>query len=99
MMEWLIAAWPFVLTVLLPFVVALIARMEWSSNAKSWLATGLALVVGVAAVLTTDIAITPENLALVVAVVRGGVQIVYDLFRNVGITSKWLDALLQLGSG
>ena len=28
----------------------------------------------------------------------GGVQTAYTLFKGVGITSKWLDALLALGN-
>lgn len=98
MTEWLIASWPLLLTVVLPFVVAFIARTDWSSGAKSWLATGLAALVGIGTVVTSGVAFTPENLAFIVAAVRGGVQVVYDLFCEVGITNEWLSKLLAYSS-
>jgi len=97
-MDWFVQWWPIIVTVLLPFVVAAIAKVEWSGAAKAWLATGLSLAVGVGAAITSGIKVTPETVVVFVLAVRGGMEIAYNLFKKAGITSAWLEALLGVGS-
>jgi len=97
-MDWFVQWWPIIVTVLLPFIVAAIAKVEWSGSAKAWLATGLSLAVGIGAAITSGIKVTPETVVVFVLAVRGGMEIAYNLFKKAGITSAWLDALLGVGS-
>ena len=95
---WIQEYWPFLFTVALPFVIAAIAKAEWSSQAKSWLALGLSAVVGVVGAYVAGIPFTPANLVILAALVRTGTQVAYDLFKRAGITNVWLDELLAIGS-
>lgn len=88
--------WVALTTLLLPFLVQLIAQVGWSGSVKRWVALGVSAVVGVLAAFNAGVELTPETLTVVVLAVAGGTQLCYALFRSVGITNKWLDALLQV---
>lgn len=90
--------WPAVVAVLLPFVVALIARCSWSSAAKGWTAFGLSVVVGIVGAFAVMGVPPPTAIATFALAVFGGCQTSYLVFRKVGITSEWLDRLLAIGN-
>lgn len=94
----LVQWWPVLTTLVLPFVVSLIAKCSWSGAAKGWLAFGLSALVGVGAAFTAGVGFSPETLSLVILAAFGGVTLAYRMFSAFGITNAWLDALLNLGS-
>ena len=89
--------WPSLL-VLVPFIVAAIAKCSWSSNAKGWTLVVVAALIGVVGALLTLGVPSPEALAAFVAASVGGATVVYRIARSFGFSSKWLDQLLQIGS-
>lgn len=90
--------WPAVLAVVLPFVVARIARSSWSGGAKTWTAFALSVLVGVVGTLVAGIPLTPETLGLFAAAVFTGSSLAYTLFRRAKMTNAWLEMLLAMGS-
>jgi len=96
--RYVVTYWPVVMTVLLPFVVSAIARRSWSGRAKSWLALGLSMLVGVLGGFAAGVQLTPETIGIFTITVYGGVKLAYEVFRSIGITNSWLDDLLALGS-
>ena len=72
-----------VLSFAVPFAVQLIKTEAMTGKAARILALGCSLLAGV----------------VTGFVVVGGVQAAYTLFKSVGITSKWLDALLGVTVG
>jgi hypothetical protein len=91
--------WPVVIPIILPFVVALIARCSWTSNQKGWTAFGISALVGVVGAFVASGGLpTAATITEFVAVVYAGSQVAYRAFASVGVTSDWLDALLQVGS-
>lgn len=104
-MDWLIALWnllvhywPALLGVGLPFAVAVIARCDWSGEAKSWTAFGLSVALGVLAPFIAGLAFVPANIVAIATAAFTVCTLAYAAFKRVGITSKWLDALLEIGS-
>jgi hypothetical protein len=104
-MEWLTALWalvvtywPALFTVALPFVVNLIAECSWTAQAKSWTALALSVAIGVVAPFVAGIALTPETIAIFTGAVFTGGTAAYLVFKRIGITNAWLDALLAFGS-
>lgn len=85
-----------VIAVVLPFVIALLQGETWSANVKNWIAIAICALTGAAYMVTSGIAITPENITAVVMVFVGGTQIAYRAFKGIGITSKFLDALTSV---
>lgn len=90
--------WPLLFSLVLPPVVAFIARTSWSGRAKSWTALVLSAGIGIAAAVTSGVPITVENMVVLIAIARAGAQVAYDVFRSVGVTSDLLDVLLEAGS-
>lgn len=95
-MEWIAPAATIVIVVVLPYVVNLCKKAEWSANVKRWLAIGLSIIVGLATGLLAGMP-TPETLVTWVLAVIGGVQLAYTAFKAIGVTSNWLDALEGIG--
>lgn len=96
-MSWTIAIAGLVSAFVLPFVIALIKRNQWSENVKRWIAVIVTVLVGIAAGVLFGVP-TPETLAVFVAAVYGAMNVAYALFKSIGITVNWLDALSDLGS-
>lgn len=96
-MEWIAPIATLIICVVLPYVVNLCKKAEWSANVKRWLAIGLSIIVGVATGLLAGVP-TPETLVTWVLAVIGGTQIAYAAFKAIGVTSGWLDALEGIGS-
>ena len=94
--NWAVAIGALLVTVVIPYVVNLCANQDWPSEVKRWLALGLSLAVGVVAAVAAGIP-TPETLVSWALAAVGATQLAYGLFKNVGITDSWLDALLHVG--
>ena len=79
--------------VIVPYVVQLIKTSTISGNAARWLAIGVSIVAGAVSALVGGI---PESVGAWTACIFaaiGGVQVTYSVFKSVGITNKWLEAL------
>lgn len=96
-MSWTVAIAGLISAFVLPFVIALIKRNQWSENVKRWVAIIVTVLVGIAAGILFGIP-TPETLAVFVAAVCGAMNVAYALFKSIGITVNWLDALSDIGS-
>ena len=96
-MSWTVAIAGLISAFVLPFVIALIKRNQWSENVKRWVAVIVTVLVGIAAGVLFGVP-TPETLAVFVVAVYGAMNAAYALFKSIGITVNWLDALSDLGS-
>lgn len=97
MNEWIAPVATLVICVVLPYIVNLLKKEQWSANVKRWVALVVSLAVGAAAGVIAG-APTPETLVTWILSVVGGVQVAYAAFKSIGITSGWLDALEGVGS-
>lgn len=94
---WITPIATLVICVVLPYVVNLCKKAQWSKNVKRWLAIGVSLLVGVATGVISGIP-TPDTFVTWVLAIIGGTQVAYSAFKSIGITSGWLDALEGIGS-
>lgn len=92
MNEYIVPVATIIVTIAVPFIVNLVKKQEWSTNAKRWLAVGVSLLAGLATGALSG-APTAATLVTWTLSVIGGVQVAYSLFKSVGVTSNWLDAL------
>ena len=97
MENWVISLATLVLCVVIPYVVNLCKKSEWSTSAKRWIAIVFSVIAGVATAMLSGMP-TAETLVTWVLAVVGGVQIAYAAFKAIGITSNLLDALEGVGS-
>ena len=97
MENWVISLATLILCVVIPYVVNLCKKVEWSTSAKRWIAIVFSVIAGVATALLSGVP-TAETLVTWVLAVVGGVQIAYAAFKAIGITSNLLDALEGVGS-
>lgn len=86
-----------VLSVVVPFIVQAIKTEALTGNAARIIALAASVVAGVVTSLVGGIPTEPAGWVTCIFALIGGVQTAYTLFKGVGITSKWLDALLALG--
>lgn len=86
-----------VLVVVLPYIVNLCKNDYWDVNVKRWFAIAFSVLAGVATGLISGLP-TNETLVMWVLAVIGGTQTAYALFKAIGVTSGWLDALEGIGS-
>lgn len=86
-----------VLVVVLPYIVNLCKNNYWSANVKRWFAIAFSVIAGVATGLLSGMP-TDETLLMWVLAVIGGTQTAYAMFKAIGVTSGWLDALEGIGS-
>ncbi len=82
-----------------PYVVALVRNEAITGNAARWLAVGVSAFAGIVAGLVDGVPATPDDLITCIFAAVGGVQVAYTAFRSVGVTSKWLTALMELNVG
>lgn len=85
------------LSVVVPFIVQAIKTEALTGNAARIIALAASVVAGVVTSLVGGIPTEPAGWVTCIFALIGGVQTAYTLFKGVGITSKWLDALLALG--
>lgn len=87
-----------VTALLVPYVVALIRNEAITGNRARWLAVGVSALAGVVAAFVGGIPTSPAEVVACVFAAVGGTQVAYTAFRSVGVTSKWLTALMEVGS-
>lgn len=85
-----------VVVLVIPYLVNAIKSETLTGNAARWLAIVVSVLGGVVVGLVGGIPDTPQAWFSTVLAVVGGVQTAYSAFKSVGVTSKWLDALLDL---
>lgn len=94
--NWIVAIGGLLVSVVIPYVVNLCASQDWPSELKRWIALGMSLAVGILAAVAGGMP-TPETLVSWTLAAVGATQLAYGLFKNVGVTNSWLDALLDIG--
>ena len=80
-----------------PYIVQTIKTEAMSGTAARWLAIAVSAACGALTALAGGLPGDPASCVSAVFAAVGGVQVAYAAFKSVGITSKWLDALLALG--
>lgn len=88
-----------VLSLIVPFAVQLIKTQAMEGKAARLLALACSLLAGIVTGLVGGVPSDPGAWVTCAFAVVGGVQAAYTLFKGVGITSKWLDALLGVTVG
>lgn len=87
-----------VLTVLVvPYIVQAIKTKAMTGNVARWTAIAVSALCGA---LTAMAGMPTDPTAWVTSIFAavGGVQVAYAAFKAVGVTDKWLDALLAMGT-
>lgn len=74
----------------LPYVVQLVKRSSWSKLTNWVIAIVVSLLAGVFTACVNGVP-TPETLLTWITAVVGGVQVAYNLFKSIGVTSESLD--------
>lgn len=87
------------LSLAVPFSVQLIKTEAMSGTGARFMAIALSLIAGVVTGFVSGIPSDPASWVTCVFALVGGVQTAYTLFKGVGVTSKWLDALLGVEIG
>lgn len=88
-----------VLIVVVPFLVQAIKTEAMSGTAARWVAVIASIVAGLFAGFVCGVPAEPAAWLTCVFAMVGGVQTAYTAFKSVGVTSKWLDALLAVNVG
>lgn len=87
-----------VVTVLVvPYIVQAIKTQAMSGNAARWIAIAASVLAGALTAMAGGIPTDPASWVTSIFAAVGGVQVAYAAFKSVGVTSKWLDSLLELG--
>ena len=87
-----------VLTVLVvPYIVQAIKSEAMGANSARWLAIAVSAACGALTAMAGGMPTGPEEWVTSIFACVGGVQVAYASFKAVGVTDKWLDALLDLG--
>ena len=81
-----------------PYVVALIRNEAITGNRARWLAVGVSALAGVVAAFVGGVPTSPAEVIACVFAAIGGTQVAYTAFRSVGVTSRWLEALMEVGA-
>lgn len=88
-----------VTALVVPYVVALIRNEAITGSKARWLAIGVSILAGIVAGLVGGIPATVGDWVTCTFAAVGGVQVTYTAFRSIGVTSKWLNALMELNVG
>lgn len=88
-----------VLSLAVPFAVQLIKSEGMSGTPARLLALACSLLAGAATGFVGGVPADPGAWVTAIFATVGGVQAAYTLFKGVGVTSKWLDALLGVAIG
>lgn len=87
-----------VVTVLVvPYIVQAIKTKAMTGNAARWTAIAVSALCGALTAMANGAPADPGAWVTSIFACVGGVQVAYAAFKSVGITDKWLDALLALG--
>lgn len=82
-----------IVSLAVPWAVQLIKTKAVEGNAARWMAIALSILAGIATGLIAGIPTDVSAWVTCIFACVGSVQVAYAMFRAVGITSKWLDAL------
>ena len=88
-----------VLSIAVPWAVQLIKTEAMTGKAARVLALACSLLAGIVTGFVGGVPADPGAWVTCTFAVVGGVQAAYTLFKSVGFTSKWLDALLGVTVG
>lgn len=88
-----------VLSIAVPWAVQLIKTKAMTGKAARVLALACSLLAGIVTGFVGGVPADPGAWVTCAFAVVGGVQAAYTLFKSVGFTSKWLDALLGVTVG
>jgi hypothetical protein len=83
--------------VVVPYIVQAIKTKAMTGNAARWTAIAVSALCGALTAMANGAPADPGAWVTSVFACVGGVQVAYAAFKSVGITDKWLDALLALG--
>ena len=87
-----------VLTVLVvPYIVQAIKSEAMGGNTARWLAIAVSAMCGALTAMADGMPADPSQWVTAILSCVGGVQVTYSAFKSVGVTDRWLDALLALG--
>jgi hypothetical protein len=92
------AASTVLLVLVVPFAIQAVKTKAMSANASRVVALVLSLTAGAIGGFINGIPETPALWVTAIFAVVGGIQTAYTAFKAVGITNKWLDALLEIGN-
>ena len=92
------AALAVISSVVLPFIIQAIKSEAMGGNAARWLAIAVRAPNSADAAIANGIPTDPGAWATAIFACVGGVQVAYAAFKAVGVTDKWLDALLAMGT-
>lgn len=82
--------------IIIPFITNAIKTKAMSGNVARWVALVVSVLGGAVVGFVTGIPNTPEAWLTTIFACIGGIQVAYSTFKTVGVTSKWLDALLEV---
>ena len=86
-----------VLTVLVvPYIVQAIKTKAMTGNVARWIAISVSALCGVLTSMAGGMPTDASAWVTSIFAAVGGVQVAYAAFQTVGMTDKWLDALLAL---
>ena len=80
-----------------PYIVQAIKTKAMGGSAARWTAIGVSALCGVLTAMAGGVPADPSAWVTSIFAAVGGVQVAYAAFKSVGVTDKWLDALLALG--
>ncbi|WP_432291356.1 hypothetical protein [Olsenella uli] len=80
-----------------PYIVQAIKTKAMTGNVARWTAIAASAACGALTAMAGGIPADPSAWVTSIFAAVGGVQVAYAAFKSVGITDKWLDALLALG--
>lgn len=92
------AALAVISSVILPFIIQAIKSEAMGGNAARWLAIAASALFGALTAMANGIPTDPGAWVTAIFACVGGVQVAYAAFKAVGVTNKWLDALLAMGT-
>ena len=80
-----------------PYIVQAIKTKAMTGNVARWIAIAVSAMCGVLTAMASGMPTDASALVTSIFAAVGGVQVSYAAFKSVGVTDKWLDALLALG--
>ena len=80
-----------------PYIVQAIKSKAMGGNTARWLAIAVSALCGALTAVADGMPTDPGAWVTSIFACVGGAQVAYAAFKSVGITDKWLDALLALG--
>lgn len=80
-----------------PYIVQAIKSKAMTGNMARWIAIAVSAGCGVLTAMSDGMPTDPSAWVTSIFACVGGAQVAYAAFKTVGVTDKWLDALLALG--